>query len=136
MSKMLENYEAALQRLIHNKPTNPKLQNTKYKINKATVSIEAGRDPSSIRNDNLELNELRSKIKQAEIERKGLGNTPSSLPKKELKEKLNETKDEYTDLQKRYNILLVQVNSLIVENKRLKDELKNYIKKENLLPFK
>lgn len=133
MSKMLENYEAALQRLILNKPTNPTLRNTKYKINKATVSLEAGRDPSSIRNDNPELEGLRIKIKQAETARRSMGNT---RPKKELKEVLDETKDDYSELKTRYDTLLVQLNSLIVENKKLKDLLKKYEIKENLLPFK
>ena len=35
-----------------------------------------------------------------------------------------------------YEIALGQVNSLIIENKRLKDELKYYRKKDNILDFK
>lgn len=135
MSKMLENYEAALKRLILNKPTHPQLVNTKYKINKATVAIEAGRDPSSIRNDNPELEELRVKIKRAEIARKSLDEAGKGSLPKELKVVLNETKDEYSELKSRYETLLVQVNSLIVENKNLKDMLSVYREKGNIVPF-
>ena len=135
MTKMLENYEAALQRLILNKPTHPKLINTKYKINKATVALEAGRDPSSIRNENPEFDALRIKIKQAEIARKSLNANGDKHPPKQLKVVIKETKDEYKDLKARYEVLLMQVNSLIVENKNLKDMLKVYRQGGKILPF-
>ena len=76
MSKTLKNYEDALDRLILNKPKHADLINKKYKINKATVAMEAGRDPSSIRNDNLEYEQLRMKIKQAEQARRIKTNAP------------------------------------------------------------
>ncbi|MCU4629037.1 hypothetical protein KTJ53_04875 [Acinetobacter variabilis] len=135
MSRMLENYEAALQRLILNKPTHPKLINTKYKINKATVALEAGRDPSSIRNDNPEFEALRIKIKQAEIARKTLNDNGDKRLPKQLKAAVKETKDEINDLKARYDVLLMQVNSLIVENKNLKDMLKVYRQGGKILPF-
>ena len=135
MSRMLENYEAALQRLILNKPTHPKLINTKYKINKATVALEAGRDPSSIRNENPEFDALRIKIKQAEIARKSLNANGDKHPPKQLKVVIKENKDEYKDLKARYEVLLMQVNSLIVENKNLKDMLKVYRQGGKVLPF-
>lgn len=135
MSRMLENYEAALQRLILNKPTHQKLINTKYKINKATVALEAGRDPSSIRNDNPEFETLRIKIKQAEIARRNLNDDISKRPQKQLKAVVKETKDEINDLKAQYNALLVQVNSLIVENNNLKEMLKVYQGKGSILPF-
>jgi uncharacterized protein (DUF3084 family) len=135
MSRMLDNYEAALQRLILNKPTHPKLINTKYKINKATVALEAGRDPSSIRNDNPELEELRTKIKQAEIARKTLNYNGDKHSQKQLKVVVKETKNEINDLKARYDVLLMQVNSLIVENKNLKDMLKVYRQGGSVLPF-
>ena len=103
MIKMLENYEAALQRLILNKPTHPKLINTKYKINKATVALEAGRDPSSIRNENPEFDVLRIKIKQAEIARKSLNANGDKHPPKQLKVVIKENKDEYKDLDELLN---------------------------------
>ena len=132
---MLENYEAALQRLILNKPTHPKLINTKYKINKATVALEAGRDPSSIRNENPEFDALRIKIKQAEIARKSLNANGDKHPPKQLKVVIKETKDEYKDLKARYEVLLMQVNSLIVENKNLKEMLRVYKVGGKILPF-
>ena len=135
MSRMLENYEAALQRLILNKPTHPKLINTKYKINKATVALEAGRDPSSIRNENPEFDVLRIKIKQAEIARKSLNANGDKHPPKQLKVVIKENKDEYKDLKARYEVLLMQVNSLIVENKNLKEMLKVYKDGGKILPF-
>lgn len=135
MTKMLENYEAALQRLILNKPTHPKLINTKYKINKATVALEAGRDPSSIRNENPEFDALRIKIKQAEIARKSLNANGDKHPPKQLKVVIKETKDEYKDLKARYEVLLMQVNSLIVENKNLKEMLRVYKVGGKILPF-
>ena len=135
MSRMLENYEAALQRLILNKPTHPKLINTKYKINKATVALEAGRDPSSIRNENPEFDALRIKIKQAEIARKSLNANGDKHPPKQLKVVIKETKDEYKDLKARYEVLLMQVNSLIVENKNLKEMLRVYKVGGKILPF-
>lgn len=133
MSKMLQNYEEALQRLIENKPNNPLLIKSKYKINKATVALESGRDPSAIKNDNPELKELREKIKRAEIARRNLNNLPLQ---KDLKGIVSKKNDQYDSLKKLYEIQLIQINSLIVENKKLKDELKNYEKKENLLHFK
>ena len=135
MIKMLENYEAALQRLILNKPTHPKLINTKYKINKATVALEAGRDTSSIRNENPEFDVLRIKIKQAEIARKSLNANGDKHPPKQLKVVIKENKDEYKDLKARYEVLLMQVNSLIVENKNLKEMLKVYKDGGKILPF-
>ncbi|WP_278345187.1 hypothetical protein [Acinetobacter sp.] len=133
MSKMRENYELALDRLILNKPTHPELINKKYKINKATVAIEAGRDPSSIRNDNPELEELRDNIKKAELARRIASNSPVQ---KDLKASITIKNDKYKELCALYEIALGQVNSLIIENKRLKDELKVYRKKDNILDFK
>lgn len=133
MSNMLQNYEAALERLIENKPTNPRLIKSKYKINKATVALEAGRDPSAIKNNNPELGELRGKIKRAEITRRNLNNLPLQKDYKGIVDRKN---NEYESLKKLYETQLIQLNSLIVENKKLKDKLKAYEKKENLLSFK
>lgn len=133
MSKMLENYEAALQRLIINKPTNQHFIKKIYKINKANVAIEAGRDPSSIKNSNPEFLELRKKIKLAEIARRSLNNLPLQ---KDLKTIVNKKNDQYDSLKELYEIQLMQINSLIVENKRLRDKIKTMEIRDNLLFLK
>ena len=66
MSKMINNYYLALERLVKNKPT---IVQSPYKINNDTVAIEAGRKRGAIKQSRPELAELILDIKHAEEKR-------------------------------------------------------------------
>lgn len=135
MSKALLNLNEALNRLVSNTPIRvPK----DSKINNDTVALEAGLKRGAVKRARPELAELLDNIKEAEAKRLG-----KEYNKKNSKIVMqNETlklKQLLTQLQEKYDTQLSQINSLIFENHRLKQELEQFQEEknnENIIKFK
>ncbi|MDG3556343.1 hypothetical protein P7L54_10310 [Acinetobacter bereziniae] len=126
MSKALVNLNEALNRLIMNTPIRV-LKGSK--INNDTVALEAGLKRGAVKRSRPELAELLDNIREAEAKR--LGKEYSKKNSRIVMQ--NETlklKQQLKQLQEKYDVQLSQINSLIFENHRLKQE-NQFLNEEN-----
>lgn len=127
MSKALMNLYDALNRLKSNTPLNVQRGS---KINNDTVALEAGLKRGAVKRSRPELAELLDDIKEAESNRVGKeynkNNAKITMQKETLK-----LKNKLIELQEKYDQQLAQINNLIFENHRLKQELKSYTYESN-----
>ena len=135
MSKALLNLNEALNRLVSNTPIRvPK----DSKINKDTVALEAGLKRGAVKRSRPELAELLDNIKEAEAKR--LGKEYSKKNSKiVMQHETLKLKQQFKELQEKYDVQLSQINSLIFENHRLKQELGQFKEErsnENIIMFK
>lgn len=118
MSKALVNLNEALNRLIANTPTRvPKGS----KINNDTVALEAGLKRGAVKRSRPELAELLDDIKAAEAKRLGKEYNKKNS-KIVMQNEALKLKQQLKELQEKYDAQLRQINSLIFENHRLKQE--------------
>lgn len=138
MSKMINNYYLALERLVKNKPI---IVQFPYKINNDTVAIEAGRKRGAIKQSRPELAELILDIKHAEEKRLTFAVDEQRQKKKhdtDIYEKFSNLAVAYAELKERYDSQLLQLNQLIRENHKLRsldkddDNIINFILKNDL----
>ena len=135
MSKALLNLKEALNRLVSNTPIRvPK----DSKINNDTVALEAGLKRGAVKRSRPELAELLDNIKEAEAKR--LGKEYSKKNSKiVMQHETLKLKQQFKELQERYDVQLSQIKSLIFENHRLKQELGQFKEErsnENIIMFK
>jgi len=135
MSKALINLNEALIRLVSNTPIRvPKGS----KINNDTVALEAGLKRGAVKRSRPELAELLDNIKEAEAKR--LGKEYSEKNSKiVMQHETLKLKQQFKELQEKYDVQLSQINSLIFENHRLKQELGQFKEErsdENIIKFK
>lgn len=135
MSKALINLNEALNRLISNIPIHvPKGS----KINNDTVALEAGLKRGAVKRSRPELAELLDNIKEAEARRLGKEYSKKSS-KTVMQHETLKLKQLLKQLQEKYDTQLSQINSLIFENHRLKQELEQFQEEknnENIIKFK
>jgi hypothetical protein len=135
MSKALLNLNEALNRLVSNTPIRvPKGS----KINNDTVALEAGLKRGAVKRSRPELAEFLDNIKEAEARR--LGKEYSKKNSKiVMQHETLKLKQLLKQLQEKYDTQLSQINSLIFENHRLKQELEQFKEEknnENIIKFK
>jgi hypothetical protein len=118
----LENYRAALCRLIENKP---QVVPKGSAINKDTVALEAGRKRGSIKNSRAANTSLIAEIEAAAAVQQAQSK-PTCAQDVEKQKKLKKAAQERLDIiRDDYNIALMKIVSLSHENHALQQEIKS-----------
>lgn len=121
----INEYRAALHRLISNKPLNLSKGSS---INKDTVALEAGRKRGSIKKSRLEHAQLIAEIEAAALTQKASSQESANQLIDRQKRLKNSAQQERDHFKKAYELALTKIVSLEYENHFLKqqiNELKN-----------
>ncbi|WP_104510002.1 hypothetical protein [Acinetobacter indicus] len=135
MSKTLDNFYAALQRLKEGKP---KFIDFPYSINNDTVSLEAQRKRGTIKKSRPELTQLIIDIAKAEAIRTGKQPNPSSTnvqddKLKKAESRITELEEKLAELEEKYKAQQAQLNMQMYRNKELLRKVQNAQKTESSL---
>jgi len=116
----VDNYRAALQRLIEGKPQNvPKGSG----INKDTVALEAGRKRGSIKKSRAENAELIAEIEAATAAQQETAQPSASEYAQKQKALKQAVQEQLVDLKADYELALQRIVSLVQENYLLKQQI-------------
>lgn len=131
----INEYRAALQRLISNKPLNlPKGSS----INKDTVALEAGRKRGSIKKSRAEHAQLITEIEAAVLTHRTLNQETANQRVDRQKRLKNNAQQERDYFKKSYELALTKIVSLEHENHFLRQkiiELKSAGTTDNVIDF-
>ncbi|MCW3148169.1 hypothetical protein N8H22_06050 [Stutzerimonas stutzeri] len=117
----VDNYRAALQRLIEGKPQNVPKGSA---INKDTVALEAGRKRGSIKKSRDEHTELIAEIEAAATAQQDLPKPSASEEAQKQKALKQAAQEQLGDLKADYELALQKIVSLIQENYLLKQQIR------------
>lgn len=116
----VDNYRAALQRLIEGRPQNVPKGSA---INKDTVALEAGRKRGSIKKSRAENAPLITEIEAAATAQQKAAKPPGSEDAKKQKALKQAAQERLSDLKADYELALQKIVSLVQENYLLKQQI-------------
>lgn len=117
----LENYRAALHRLIEGKPHNVPKGSA---INKDTVALEAGRKRGSIKKSREEHAELIAAIEAAAAAQQDKSKPTSAQDAEKQKALKKAAQEQLGSFKEDYHLALTKIVSLVHENHMLKERIK------------
>ncbi|ENW31391.1 hypothetical protein PFCIP103579_2397 [Prolinoborus fasciculus] len=134
MSRAIDNFYDALQRLIEGKP---KIIVGSYSINNDTVAIEAGRQRGTIKKSRSELADLLIAIAEAEQKRTGHsssgGMNAYEVKLQAAQDKIEKLESKLQEIQDKYDKQLAQLNTLSFRNLELQRKVQKTNTSENQL---
>lgn len=116
----IDNYRAALQRLIEGKPQNVPKGSA---INKDTVALEAGRKRGSIKKSRADNEPLIAEIEAAAAAQQDTAKPSASEEAQKQKARKQAAQEQLADLKADYELALQQIVSLVQENYMLKQQI-------------
>ncbi|WP_156485978.1 hypothetical protein [Pseudomonas sp. ABFPK] len=119
----IENYRAALQRLISGTPLVIKKP---YHINNDTVALEAGRKRGSIKKGRQQNEALIAEIQAATVALESSTKLSSSLDTTHNNRSAQSTQTQLDELRADYEVSLQRIVSLLRENHSLKQSLRKF----------
>ncbi|MBA1293752.1 hypothetical protein G7025_10315 [Pseudomonas lurida] len=119
----LENYRAALFRLIEGKPHNVPKGSA---INKDTVALEAGRKRGSIKKSREEHAGLIKSIEAASTAQQQKSKRPFTHDAEKQKALKKAAQEQFETIKEDYHLALTKIVSLVHENHILKERIKEF----------
>ncbi|HBP40738.1 MAG: hypothetical protein ACTJG4_08740 [Vreelandella alkaliphila] len=116
----IDNYRAALQRLIEGKPQNVPKGSA---INKDTVALEAGRKRGSIKKSRADNAPLIAEIEAAAVAQQDTAKPSASEEAQMQKARKQAAQEQLGDLRADYELALQKIVSLVQENYLLKQQI-------------